>query len=117
MIRGRKATIYLSSTANHAELKPERPFVEEIDPAEFSSPLKLADIPRFEKNWFDSIRNGGTPFGNIDLAIRAHAVLSLAEMAERLSMTLLFDEKTRSIKTGDGRAIKPLSYDTVLAES
>ena len=117
MIRGRKGTLYFSASANHIELKPERHFTDEIEPTEFSSPLKLADIPRLEKNWFECIRNGGTPFAHIDLAIRAHAVLALAEMAERMSLTLLFDEKTRIIKTGDGRVVKPLSYDTVLGES
>ena len=71
----------------------------------------MGDIPRLEKNFFDSIRNGGTPLANIDLGIRAHTVLCLAEMAERLSLTLLWDEKTRTIKTGDGRVVPPLSYD------
>jgi len=53
----------------------------------------------------------------IELAIRAHTVLALAETAERLSLTLLYDEKTRTVKTGDGRVVKPLSYDSVLPES
>ena len=70
-----------------------------------------------EKNWFDCIRNGGIPFANIELAIRAHTVLALAETSERLSLTLLYDEKTRTVKTGDGRVVKPLSYDSVLPES
>src|SRR5207237_9626969 len=99
------------------EFKAERLFYEELEPEEFSSPLKLADIPRLEKNWFDCIRNGGTPLASIDLAIRAHVVLALAEMAERLSLTLLFDEKSRAVKTGDGRVVKPLSYDKVLPAS
>ena len=38
----------------------------------------------------------------------------LAEMSERMSLTLLFDEKTRAVKTGDGKVVKPISYDTVL---
>jgi predicted dehydrogenase len=117
MIRGRKGTLYFSGSANQLQFKPERPFVDELDPVDFSSPLKLADIPRLEKNWFDCIRNGGTPLANIDLAVRAHAVLALAEMSERMSLTLLFDEKTRAIKTGDGHVVKPLTFDTVLAES
>lgn len=51
---------------------------------------------------------------NIDLAIRAHTVLCLAEMSERLSLTLLFDEKSRRISTGDGRDIAPISYDSMI---
>jgi predicted dehydrogenase len=114
MIRGRKAAIYFSPGQNKIELRPERIFAEEIDSEEFSSPLPLADVPRHEKNFFDCIRNGGTPFASVDLAIRAHVVLCLAEMSERLSLTLLFDEKNRTVTTGSGKAVTPISYETVV---
>jgi hypothetical protein len=114
MIRGRKASIYFSSGQNKVELRPERIFGEEIDGEEFSSPLPLADIPRHEKNFFDCIRNGETPLASIDLSIRAHVVLSLAEMSERLNLTLLFDEKTRKITTGDGKTVQAISFETVI---
>jgi predicted dehydrogenase len=116
MLRGRKGTIYFSGSKNQVDYKPERPFVEEFEPEEFSDGAKQGDVPRLEKNWFDCIRNGKTPFADIELAIRAHTVLALAETAERLSLTLLYDEKTRTVKTGDGRVVKPLSYDSVLPE-
>jgi len=61
--------------------------------------------------------SGGTPLASIDLAIRTHTVLCLAEMAERLSLTLLFDEKTRTIKTGDGRIVPAISYDSIVPMS
>lgn len=48
----------------------------------------------------------------MDLAIRAHVILCLAEMAERLGLTLYFDEKTRKITTGEGKVIPGLSYDS-----
>ena len=54
---------------------------------------------------------------DIDLAIRTHTVLCLAEMSERLSLTLLFDEKSRAIKTGDGRTIVPISYESIVPMS
>jgi hypothetical protein len=38
-------------------------------------------------------------------------------MSERLSLTLLFDEKTRTIKTGDGRIVPPISYDSIVPMS
>ncbi len=113
MIRGRKATLYFASSQNKVELKPERIFTDELDAEEFSDPRPVDDLPRLEKNWFDCIRKGGTPYASIDLAIRAHTVLCLAEMSERLSLTLLFDEKTRTIKTGDGKEVAPLSYDSL----
>jgi predicted dehydrogenase len=117
MIRGRKATIYFSSSQNKVELKPERIFADEMDPEEFTSPLPTDSVPRLEKNWFDCIRNGQTPMANVELAIRAQTALCLAEMSERMSMTLLFDEKTRAVKTGDGRTIPPLSYDSIVPPS
>ena len=35
---------------------------------------------------------------------------------ERLGLALFFDEKTRTVKTGDGRVIPPLSYDSVVPQ-
>ena len=114
VLRGFKGTLYFSGTQNRVDLRPERPFVEELDPMEFSSPLKVADLARLEKNFFDCIRSGETPYANIDLAMKAHVVLCLAEMSERLSLTLLYDDKQRLIKTGDGRIIAPISYETAI---
>ncbi len=51
---------------------------------------------------------------NIDLAFRAQTVLSLAETSERLGLALFFDAKTRLVKTGDGKVVAPLTYDTPL---
>ncbi len=114
MIRGRKATIYLSSGQNRAELRPERVFAEEIEPEDFANPAKPGDVARLEKNFFDCIRTGATPAGNIDLALRAHSILSLAEISERTGMTVFFDGVTRKITTGDGRAMAAIDYNTVL---
>lgn len=112
MLRGRKGTLYFSSGQNKLELRPERIFAEELDGEEFSDPLPLASVPRLEKNWFDCIRSGGTPLASIDLALRAHAVLCLAEMSERLGLMLYFDEKTRTVRTGEGKTVPPITYET-----
>jgi len=117
IIRGRQATLYFSSGQNRAELKPERPFAEEIDPQTFSDDSPVGSLAKHEKNFFDCIRTGATPNANIDLAIRAHTILCLAEQAERQSLTLLFDEKTRTLRTGDGRVVPPLSYEKDPAKS
>jgi len=92
------------------ELKPERPFSEELDPEVSQGPGPSGDLARLEKHFFDCIRSGATPAASIDLAIRAHSILCLAEMSERLGLTLFFDEPTRTIKTGDGKAIEPLDH-------
>ena len=114
MLRGRKATLYFASQGNKVELKPESIFTEEIDAETFNDPAPTESIQRLEKNFFDCIRSGQTPVANVELAIRAHTVLCLAEMSERLGLTLFFDEKTRAIKTGDGKVIEPLSYETAI---
>ncbi len=112
VLRGHKATIFFSSSQNRVELKPQRAFADDIDPEEFSDGKVTADLGKLEKNWFDCIRSGKIPFASIDLAIRAHTVLCLAEMSERMNLTLLFDENSRKITTGDSREIQPLTYDT-----
>ena len=66
-----------------------------------------------ERNWFESIRTGKEPNANIDLAVKVQTVISLAEMSERLNIMCLFDEKSRKITTGDGKAVKPLTYGTL----
>ena len=110
MIRGHKAT--LTMAGNKVELKPQRPFVEEIDPYT-SEAFPAESVPAHHKNWFDSIRANKQPNCGIDLAIRVQTVISLAEMSERLNIMCLFDEKTRKISTGDGREVKPITYGTL----
>lgn len=114
MIRGRKATLYFSASQNKVELKPERVFAEELDAESFNDQSPIGKIERLEKNFFDCIRHGGTPFCNVDLAVRVNTVLCLAEMSERMGLALFFDEKTRTIKTGGGKIVPPLTYDTVI---
>ncbi len=114
VLRGRKATLYFASSQNKVELKPERIFSDEMESETFDDGTSVENIQRLEKNFFDCIRSGQTPVANVELAIRAHTVLCLAEMSERLGLALFFDEKTRAVKTGDGKVIKPISYDTVI---
>ncbi|MBI3850148.1 MAG: Gfo/Idh/MocA family oxidoreductase [Verrucomicrobia bacterium] len=113
IIRGHKATLYFGG--NRLELKPERPFADEIDPESFDNLTPGEDIGEHEKNWFSCIRTGKLPHANIDLAVRVQTIISLAEMSDRLGITCLFDEKTRKISTGDGRPVEPLSYHSVEA--
>jgi len=108
MIRGRKGSLFFSPTANKVELKPEAIFSEEIDAENFSDALPLASVPRLEKNWFDCIRSGKTPLASIDLALKAHVVLALAEMSERTGFMLFYDEATRQVKSDPTLAKTPI---------
>jgi hypothetical protein len=109
MLRGHHGTLYFGG--DKVDLKPETPFVDEIDPESFND-LKPSGADFFAEHadWFKVIRNGGETKGNINLSMRAQVVISLAEMSERMSLTLLFDEKSRKITTGTGQEVQPLNY-------
>lgn len=110
MIRGQKGTLYFAG--DKVDLRPEKPFADDIDPYELHGIKPTGEhIELHEKNWFDCIRaNNPKTNCNIDLAIRAQTVISLAEMSDRLKIACLFDEKTRKVTTGDGREVAPLTY-------
>jgi hypothetical protein len=104
--------------SNKVELKPEKPFTDEIDPEEseaFTGPTNIppsipTEVLPHEKNWFDSIRANKAPNCGIELAIRVQTMVSLAEISERGSIMCLFDEKTRKVTTGDGKEVKLPTY-------
>jgi hypothetical protein len=112
VIYGHKASLNLADQGNKFDLLPEQPFTEEIDPQNFSG-MQPEDIRVHEKNWFDCIRSGKQPNAGIDLAIRVQTVISMAEMAERLKMVCLFDEKTRKITDGSGKEVPAITYGTL----
>jgi predicted dehydrogenase len=97
-VRGYKATLYLSG--REPELKPERPFAEEIEGGLLPVPASEGGERRFahESNWIDCIRTGKQPNCNMELAIRAQALISLAEIAEISQKTVVFDPAKRSWK-------------------
>lgn len=107
-----QATLEIGSSGERIKVIPEKDFAEEIDPEEITG-LQPEDIRVHEKNWFDCIRSGQQPNGNIELAMRVQTVISLAEMADRLKMTCLFDEKTRKIKDGSGKEISAITYGSL----
>jgi predicted dehydrogenase len=123
VIYGHQATLEVGDSGNVLQMIPERAFAEEYEGLtenerkdlgiEPIKGLQHEDIRFHEKNWFDCIRSGKAPNANIDLAVRAQIVISLAEMAERLKMTCLFDEKARKITTSDGKAVKPITYGSI----
>jgi hypothetical protein len=113
LIRGHKGNITMGG--NRVDLKPEKPFVDEID-ADIAEGFKGEPINVHEANWFDCIRTGRTPNANIDLAVRVQTVISLAEMSDRLGEMVYFEEKSRKLYAGvekHRREIKPLTYGTL----
>ena len=114
ILRGRRGTVYFASQGNKAELKPESIVADEMDAEEFNDRRPTERIEVLEKSWFDSIRSGKPPVANVELAFRAQTALCLAEMSERLGLALFYDDKDRSLKTGDGKVVRPLTYDTAV---
>jgi predicted dehydrogenase len=110
IIRGHKATLYLSG--NNVQLKPEKPFTEEME-AESSEAYPSESFEAHHKNFFDAIRANKQPSCGVDLAVRVQTIVSLAEMSERLSVMCLFDEKARKVTTSDGKELQPLTYGSV----
>ncbi|MEX0599936.1 MAG: Gfo/Idh/MocA family oxidoreductase [Rhodothermales bacterium] len=111
VIRGHEGTLYFGG--NTVELRPERPFADLVDAVSHDNVQPGVSVPAHINNWLTAIREDGQPSGNIDLAIRAQTVISLAEMSERLGEMLYFDEKTREVTTGSGRKIEPITYGTL----
>jgi predicted dehydrogenase len=111
-IYGHKATLNIGASGDRVELAPEKEFAHEVKSETFAR-LPPEDIREHEKNWLDCIRSGKPPNANIDLAIRAQTVLSLAEMSDRLKITCLFDEVTRKVTDGNGKEVTPITYGTM----
>jgi hypothetical protein len=109
-IRGHKANLIMAG--NKVELRPERPFTDEIDP-ETSQAFPAETIEAHHKDFFDSIRANRQPNCGIDLALRVETIVSLAEMSQRLNVLCCFDEATRKITTAEGRELQVITYGTL----
>lgn len=111
VIRGHEGTLYFSG--NSVELRPERPFADLVDQELVENVTPDVSIPHHIGDFFDAIRTGRAPNGNIDLAIRTQVIISMAEMSERLGEMLYFDAESRKITTGSGREVQPITYGTL----
>jgi predicted dehydrogenase len=112
VIRGHEGTLYFSGT--RLELRPERPFADLVDRQDFDDVQPGVSVPAHIGNFFDAIR-ANDPMkanANIELAIRAQTVISLAEMSERFGETLYFDTESRSIRNGSGTTFAATDYET-----
>ncbi len=95
VIRGHKATLYFGG--RKVQIRPERPYVDEIDSEDVDivGPGESQDVHR--KNWIDSIRGEAEPACGIDLGLRVQAMVSMAEMSYRQSKMMKFDPNAMSI--------------------
>jgi hypothetical protein len=76
---------------------PERPYVDEVDPADETPENAGESHPKHMRNFFDAIRGKGTVTCGEDLAIRVQTIVSMAETAYRKKKLVRFNEKTREM--------------------
>jgi predicted dehydrogenase len=95
MVRGNKATLYYGG--DKIQIKPERPYVEEIEAEDVTWTGPGEDQKEHHKNLWNCIRNGGTPNCDIELGLRVQTIVSLAEKSYRESKMMVFDPVKRRI--------------------
>ena len=110
VIRGQEATLYF--TGNNLELRPERPFADLVDGERMENLQPGPEVPPHVQDLFTAIREDGETNGNIDVAVRAQTIISMAELSERLGEMIYFNPEDRSLHTGGGTKIEPISYET-----
>jgi len=113
VIYGHEASLAIGTSGERISLMPEKEFGDEIDPDSFEGLRPVEDIGVHHQNWLESIRANKQPNANIDLATKVQAVISLAEMSDRLGIACHFDGRTRMITNGEGKKIKPITYGTL----
>jgi predicted dehydrogenase len=98
LIRGHKATLYLAG--KNPDVKPERPFAEEMEAGVVEVTDSGESHPKHERNWIESIRANKQPNCDMELAIRAQAIVALAEVSEVNGRAAIFDSVKRTWKLG-----------------
>ncbi len=89
MIRGNKATLYFGG--GKVEVRPERPFVDEIEQEDIPVVGPGESHQEHEKNWLQAIRGQAKANCDIDLGLKVQTIVSLAEMSYRQSKMMNFD--------------------------
>jgi len=89
MVRGNKATMYLSGKS--IQITPEKPYVDEIDPISEEVGTGTEDIGAHERNFFNTIRGTEKLNCGVDLAAPVMVAIALAEVSYRHNKIMQFD--------------------------
>lgn len=95
-IHGQKGTILLGG--NKLELRPERPFADEVDPMTVN--IGGERIEPHHQNFFDCVRSRATTNCDAELGARVQIAVQMAERAYRENKCMVFDQKTMTVKAG-----------------
>ncbi len=96
VIRGQKGSILLGG--NRLELRPERPFADEIDAETIN--IGGERIEPHHQNFFDCIRSRKATNCDAELGARVQLTIAMAERAYRENKCLTFDPKSMKLKAG-----------------
>jgi predicted dehydrogenase len=95
-IHGQKGTILLGG--NKIELRPERPFADEVDPMTVN--IGGERIEPHHQNFFDCVRSRATTNCDAELGARVQIAVHMAERAYRENKCMTFDPTTMKVKAG-----------------
>ncbi len=110
VIRGSEATLYFGGGS--VELRPERPFADLVDQEIYENLEPGVSGPAHVDNLFKAIRTDGTTNGNIDVAIIAQSIISMAEASDRFGEAIFLHPEDRTFRTGRGFNVPMPTYGT-----
>ncbi len=96
MVRGNKATMYLSG--NTIDIRPEQPYADEIDAVKENAGHGQERIEDHEKNFLDCVRSRKQPNCGVDHATPVMVTVGLGELACREGKTYQFDAQKLEVK-------------------
>lgn len=96
LIRGHKANLFLNG--RHCELRPERPYVDDIDPQTVQCPDIGNDQDAHRLGWLQSIRTREQPLSSVELGTMVMVIVDLATRSMWESKAFAFDPKTMSAR-------------------
>lgn len=90
IVRGHKANLFFGGAG--VEIRPERPYADEIEARTEQVTGPREDIGEHQKNFLDCIRDRTKkPNCDVELATKTMVVVALAEMSYRQNKVMLFD--------------------------
>ncbi|GAB4386406.1 MAG: Gfo/Idh/MocA family oxidoreductase [Phycisphaerales bacterium] len=96
MIRGNKGNIYLNS--RHCEVRPTRPYVDEVDQQTIECQDIGNDQEKLRLNWFQCIRSREPAISNVDHATKVMVIVDLATRSMWEGSAFEYDEKTMTVR-------------------
>ncbi|MDH7600642.1 MAG: Gfo/Idh/MocA family oxidoreductase [Armatimonadota bacterium] len=95
LIRGNKATMFFGG--GKIQIRPERPYADEIEPEDITYEGPGEDQREHHKNLWYCIRNNKEPNCNIDLGLRVQTIVCMAEISYRKNKMAIWDPVKKRI--------------------